>query len=237
MRIARHGFDNAVGLGVGRSIREHRKGGFDEDLDAKVRAYSAAASDARMAGAPLPVMSSAGSGNHGITATLPVYLAGLHYGKSRDEIARAVVFSHLSTSFIKSRMGRLSPVCGCAVAAGGGAAAGIAWMLSGEVDRAVKAMELVLGNLVGMICDGAKETCSLKVCTGAGEALQAAILACEGAALPVSQGVIDIDSIEQTVQNAVSVNSEGMPDMDRVIIGIMRERLDSRENRPAHPVS
>lgn len=237
LKIARYGFEHAVGLGVGRALKRRKGDAFDSDLDARVRAYSAAASDARMAGVPLPVMSSAGSGNHGITATLPVYLAGIHYLKSREDIARAVLFSHLSTSFIKSRMGRLSPVCGCAVAAGAGAAAGIAWMLSGEPDRAVKAMEMVIGNLVGMICDGAKETCSLKVCTGAGEALQAALLACAGASLPVSQGVVDIDAIEQTVRNAVTVNSEGMPDMDRVIIGIMRERLESREHHTAQPVA
>ncbi len=227
LHIAEYGFAHQVGLGLGRSIRKESGEAFERDLPARVRAFSAAASDARMAGIPLPVMSSAGSGNHGITATLPVYLAGLHYGKSRDEIARAVTFSHLSTSFIKSRMGRLSPVCGCAVAAGAGAAAGIAWMLSGKTDRAVKAMELVIGNLVGMICDGAKETCSLKVCTGSGEALQAAHLACEGQAPDISQGVIDIDSIEQTVRNAVEINTEGMPEMDRVIIGIMRNRLDT----------
>lgn len=232
LRIARFGFENHVGLGLGRSIREHSGEGFEGDLVAKVKAFSAAASDARMAGVPMPVMSSAGSGNHGITATLPVYLAGLHYGKPREDIARAVLFSHLSTSFVKSRMGRLSPVCGCAVAAGAGAAAGITWMLSGgDVDRAVHAMELLIGNLVGMICDGAKETCSLKVGTGAAEALQAATLALEGTALPVSQGVIDIDSIEQTICNAVTVNSEGMPDMDRVIIGFMRERLDGAKCR------
>lgn len=226
LRIARFGLENAVGLGLGRSIREHSGPAFDKDLAARVKSFCTAASDARMAGIAMPVMSSAGSGNHGITATLPVYLAGVHYGKNRTEIARAVTFSHLTTSFIKSRMGRLSPVCGCAVAAGSGAAAGITWMLSGDVERAIKAMELVMGNLVGMICDGAKETCALKLGTGAAEALQAAMLALNGAALPVSQGVVDIDSIEQTVNNATVVNSEGMPDMDRVIIGIMRERLD-----------
>lgn len=230
LRIARFGFENPVGLGIGRSIREFSGSEFETDLVARVRSFSAAASDARMAGVALPVMSSAGSGNHGITATLPVYLAGMHYGENREEIARAITFSHLSTSFIKSRMGRLSPVCGCAIAAGAGAAAGITWMLSGDIERAIKAMELVLGNLVGMICDGAKETCSLKVGTGAAEALQAATLALGGASLPVSQGVVDIDSIEQTVNNAVAINSEGMSDMDRVIIGIMRDRLEKKKS-------
>ena len=85
-----------------------------------------------MVGVALPVMSSAGSGNHGITAILPVYVVGAAHHKSREEIARAVAYSHLATSFVKSRMGRLSPVCGCAVAAGAGAAAGIVNVLRGR---------------------------------------------------------------------------------------------------------
>ena len=140
-----------------------------------------------MAGVALPVMSSAGSGNHGITAILPVYVVGMAHHKSREEIACAVAYSHLATSFVKSRMGRLSPVCGCAVAAGAGAAADIVNVLGGTDVQAQKAMELVLGNITGMLCDGAKESCALKVGTGATEAFYAAQIALAGGGMAVSQ--------------------------------------------------
>ncbi len=224
-KIASYGFDHDSGINLGSTIRELAGDHYDsDDLSSKIKAVSAAASDARMDGAPLPVMSSAGSGNHGITAIIPVAVAGKHYGKTREETAKAIAFSHLTTSFIKSRMGRLSPVCGCSVAAGAGSAAGIVKLLGGDVKTAVKAIEMVIGNLVGMLCDGAKETCSLKVGTGASEAYYAAMLALKGNGLTVPQGVID-DTIEKTVENAARVNLEGMKDVDSILINIISKRF------------
>lgn len=224
-KIAAYGFDHDTGINLGSTIRELAGDHYDsDDLSSKIKAVSTAASDARMDGAPLPVMSSAGSGNHGITAIIPVAVAGEHYGKTRKEIASAIAFSHLTTSFIKSRMGRLSPVCGCSVAAGAGSAAGLVKLLGGDVKTAVKAIELVIGNLVGMLCDGAKETCSLKVGTGASEAYYAAMLALKGNGLTVPQGVID-DTIEKTVENAARVNLEGMKDVDSIIIDVIQQRF------------
>ncbi len=225
MEIADYGLSHDVGLGLGKTVKSMAGGLFDRDLASQIRAIAAAASDARMDGAPLPVMSSAGSGNHGITAILPVYIAGRFHGKSRREIAQAIAFSHLSTSYIKSRMGRLSPVCGCAVAAGAGAAAGIVRLMGGSTDQSIKAMEIVLGNLIGMVCDGAKETCSLKVSTGAAEAYCAAMVALDGKFLKGAQGIVDPSDIAKTVGNAVALNVRGMKDVDSVVIDIVSKRL------------
>ena len=220
-RISQHGFEHGGGLELGRTIRESSGEGYEKDLAAKVKAVSAAASDARMSGAAMPVMSSAGSGNHGITAILPVRVVGEHYGKGREEIARAIAYSHLATSYIKSRMGRLSPVCGCAVAAGAGAAAGIVKLLGGNDRQAQTAMELVIGNIVGMVCDGAKETCALKVGTGATEAFYAAKMALAERGMETPEGVVDPSNLAKTVENASRLNSEGMKDVDKTLIDII----------------
>ena len=224
LRISRYGFEHHSGLGLGCTVRDAAGANYEHDLAAQVKAISAAASDARMAGVSLPVMSSAGSGNHGITAILPVYVVGKAKGKTREEIARAVAYSHLATSFVKSRMGRLSPVCGCAVAAGAGAAAGIVNVSGGNDTQAKKAMELVLGNITGMLCDGAKESCALKVGTGATEAFYAAQIALAGGGMAVSQGVVDVNNFTQTAENAARLNLEGMKDVDHTIIDIITHR-------------
>ncbi|MEG3066370.1 L-serine ammonia-lyase, iron-sulfur-dependent, subunit alpha [Acetomicrobium sp.] len=225
MTMAEHGFDESrtFGLEVGKTLKRAAANWETQDKYIKIRAISSAASDARMSGAPYPVMSSAGSGNHGITAILPVYILGRELGKSDKEIAKGIIYSHLCTSFVKSRLGRLSPICGCAVAAGAGAAGGIVHLLGGSDVQASKAMELVLGNLVGMLCDGAKETCSLKVGTGAFEAVLAAELVMNGHCIKIPQGVID-EKIEETVANVVTVNTQGMRCVDKIILDIIASR-------------
>jgi L-cysteine desulfidase len=228
LAIAEYGFDDhhRSGLEIGKTIRN--AGGLETgDLGIKIKAFSAAAADARMSGAPMPVMSSAGSGNHGVTAILPVAILGRENGKSREEIAKAVAFSHLSTSFIKSRTGRLSPICGCTVAAGAGAAAGMTWLLTGDVRRAVKAMSIVLANLVGMLCDGAKDTCALKVGTGAMEAYHATLLAMNDRDLD-PQGVVD-ETIEATVQNVADISFKAMKDVDGTVIGMVSRRMEKAQ--------
>ncbi len=226
MTIAEYGFDpaNRTGLDIGKMIRKHSGDAFDsDDLTMKIKAYAAAASGARMAGAPLPVMSSAGSGNHGVTAILPVAVFAAHHNKSREETAKAVAFSHLATSYIKSRTGKLTPTCGCTIAAGAGAAAAMTWLATGDVKKAAQAMLLILGNLVGMICDGAKDTCALKVSTGAVEAYHAALLVMDGHS-PDPQGIVD-ETIEKTVNNIVQVSAKGMENLDRAIIEVIAARF------------
>lgn len=226
MTIAEYGFDpsHATGLDIGKTLKKHSGAAFDsDDLSLRIKAYAAAASDARMAGAPLAVMSSAGSGNHGVTAILPVAVCAQHFGKNREETARAVAFSHLATSYVKSRTGRLTPTCGCTVAAGAGAAAGITYLMTKDPEKAAQAMLVVLGNLVGMVCDGAKNTCALKVGTGALEAYHAALLVMNGHA-PEPQGLVD-KSLEQTVENMVQVSEKGMGNLDKAIIDVINQRF------------
>lgn len=177
LAIAEKGFEHNVGLGVGRAIRETFPGGEISDLGSKIKAWSAAASDARMSGIPMPVMSSAGSGNHGITAVIPVALYGREKQMSDEKIATGILVSHLATAYVKSRTGRLSSTCGCAFAAGAGAAAGLTWLMTEDTDKSRAAVEDVVSNLLGMLCDGAKESCAFKVGTGAIEAYHAALVA------------------------------------------------------------
>ncbi len=227
--MAEYGLSNQdySGLGFGIGLSELlRQGQIGDDLGNAIRRYCYSASDARMSGALLPVMSSAGSGNHGITAILPVLLTGERLGKSETHIARAIAVSHLSTSFVKSRIGRLSSVCGCVVAAGAGAAAGLAWLMGGGPKQAVAAMQIVLAETAGMVCDGAKESCSLKVGIGGAEAYTAALLAMEGRGVLRPQGIVD-SRIEQTAENIAQLNRGGMRDADRVIIGICEARVEA----------
>ena len=215
------------GVDMGRGMRDLAlqadAGGAGNHPGYRIRQLSCAAADARMAGAPLPVMSSAGSGNHGITAILPVAVLGQSTGKSDHEIARALAISHLSTSYVKSRLGRLTPVCGCAVAAGSGAAAGMASLLGGYIDQCAAAMHTVLAATLGMICDGAKETCALKVGVGATEAYFAAHIAMQGRGVNAPGGAMGA-SLQETVENISLVSREGMKNMDEVIIGILESR-------------
>ncbi len=222
MAIAEKGFEDNVGLGVGRSIKEVSPEAYKIDLGTKIKAWSAAASDARMGGVPMPVMSSAGSGNHGITAIIPVVLYGRHEKMTDSQIARGLLVSHLATAYVKSRTGRLSSTCGCAFAAGAGAAAGITWLMTGNMDRAKAAVSSIVSNLLGMLCDGAKESCAFKVGTGAIEAYHAAVLASKGVSMD-AQGVVGAD-IEETIENAAKVASS-MGAIEQTVLDI----LDSRE--------
>jgi len=205
------------------TMLESEKNGEDVPVSAEIRTTTAAAAEARMSGILLPVMSSAGSGNHGITAILPVAVLGKRLGKDRREVAKAVTVSHLATSFVKRNLGRLSPVCGCSVAAGAGAAAGMAYLMGGTFDQICTAMNLLLSNIAGMLCDGAKESCALKVGSAAYEAYSSAKLALCGQKLGVPQGVFG-DTIEETVANIGRITKEGMRAVDRVMIDILDKR-------------
>lgn len=227
MAIAEYGFDqsHSTGLNIGKTIRKVSGSCYNsQDLSLKIKSFAAAASDARMAGVAMPVMSSAGSGNHGVTAILPVAIFAAHHDASREETAKAVAFSHLATSYVKSRTGRLTPTCGCSVAAGAGAAAAMVYLKTGDVAKAAQAMLIILGNLVGMVCDGAKDTCALKVGTGALEAYHAALLVFDGH-YPEPQGLVD-ETIEKTVNNMVQVSVHGMQNLDKAIIDVIAGRFN-----------
>ena len=227
-RIAAEGLKPAGGGSLqssnfGLIVRNDEKVGDFVPVALEIRTTASAAAEARMSGVQLPVMSSAGSGNHGITAIIPIAVLGRRAGKSRSEIAKAIAVSHLATSFVKRNLGRLSPVCGCSVAAGAGAAAGMTYLMGGTYDQICSAMSLLLSNIAGMLCDGAKESCALKVGSASSEAYCAMEWALEGQHLTVPQGVFGA-SIEETVANVGRVSREGMKTVDRVMIDILDER-------------
>ena len=227
-RIAAEGIKPAGGGSLqssnfGLILRNDEKVGDFVPVALEIRTTASAAAEARMSGVQLPVMSSAGSGNHGITAIIPVAVLGRREGKSRREIAKAIAVSHLATSFVKRNLGRLSPVCGCSVAAGAGAAAGMTYLMGGTYDQICSAMSLLLSNIAGMLCDGAKESCALKVGSASSEAYCAMDWALRGQHLTVPQGVFGA-SIEETVANVGRVSREGMKTVDRVMIDILDER-------------
>ena len=227
-RIAAEGIKPAGGGSLqssnfGLILRNDEKVGDFVPVALEIRTTASAAAEARMSGVQLPVMSSAGSGNHGITAIIPIAVLGRRAGKSRSEIAKAIAVSHLATSFVKRNLGRLSPVCGCSVAAGAGAAAGMTYLMGGTYDQICSAMSLLLSNIAGMLCDGAKESCALKVGSASSEAYCAMDWALRGQHLTVPQGVFGA-SIEETVANVGRVSREGMKTVDRVMIDILDER-------------
>ena len=227
-RIAAEGIKPAGGGSLqssnfGLILRNDEKVGDFVPVALEIRTTASAAAEARMSGVQLPVMSSAGSGNHGITAIIPIAVLGRRAGKSRREIAKAIAVSHLATSFVKRNLGRLSPVCGCSVAAGAGAAAGMTYLMGGTYDQICSAMSLLLSNIAGMLCDGAKESCAPKVGSASSEAYCAMDWALRGQHLTVPQGVFGA-SIEETVANVGRVSREGMKTVDRVMIDILDER-------------
>ncbi|EPR30515.1 UPF0597 protein yhaM [Alkalidesulfovibrio alkalitolerans DSM 16529] len=217
MAVAREGLAKPWGLGVGHHLS--RVYG-DESLVLSVKAHAAAAADVRMAGGEMPVMSSAGSGNHGLTAIVPPVVAARAWGKSDDELAEALALSHLVTGAVKVKTGRLTPVCGCAVAAGSGAAAALTRLAGGDARQSESAVAYVLAALMGMVCDGAKFACSLKVATASAEAFDAAMLAVHGAPLRTREGLVGPDFLD----NARAVGElcgMGFAAVDGVIMRIL----------------
>ena len=220
-KLADFGLEHTLGVGIATALKTADLLG--DGFAAQTMLRVASSAEGRMSGCPYAVMSSAGSGNHGITAILPVAVLGKRAGKSEDEIAKAVAVSHIATSFVKHNLGRLSPVCGCSVAAGAGAAAGMTYLMGGSYEQICTAMSLLLANIAGMLCDGAKESCALKVGAAAAEAYYAAEWALMGQKLAVPQGVFG-ETIEETVENVGRISREGMRTVDRVMIEILDKR-------------
>ena len=195
----------------------------NESLGYKIRNYCFAASAARMSGVPLPVMSSGGSGNQGIVATLPVALTGEYFQKSRKDIAKAVAMSHLFSGYIKNKLGRVAPICGCVTAAGTGAAAGITYLLGGARETIEQAMLTILSSTTGIMCDGAKESCSLKAGLGGQEAYSCALLAMDNLGVNSEQGFIS-NTLDRTIENIQVLLSKGMSKIDSAIVEVLENR-------------
>lgn len=184
--------------------------------------YTASACDARMDGALIPVMSNSGSGNQGITATLPVLSYAEDTEAPEADLIRALILSHLTVVYIKQKLGRLSALCGC-VAAATGASCGITYLMGGDYNQITFAVKNMIGNITGMICDGAKPSCALKISSGVSTAVLSAIMAIENKVVSSLEGIVD-DDVDQTIENLTSIGAQGMLETDRLVLDIMTKK-------------
>jgi L-cysteine desulfidase len=223
MAIAEEGLKNEYGISVGRNIQKFmEKGVLAEDMANWAMMWVAAATDARMAGVNLPVMSNTGSGNQGLASTVPVISVAEKTGVSREKMVRAVTISSLVTIYIKNRLGELSAVCGAIIAAAG-TACGVVYLLEGTEQDMLAALKSVLGDVAGMVCDGAKAGCSMKVTTCTQAAVLSAVLATAGKGIQGTDGIVDHEE-EKTIDNFIRMATEGMGNMDRVLLDIITKK-------------
>ena len=183
---------------------------------------TSAACDARMDGAPYTVMSNSGSGNQGITSTLPVLSFAREQNATPEQLTRALMLSSLMVIYIKQKLGRLSALCGCVVASTGAACA-ITYLLGGSKQQVGYAIKNMVGNITGMLCDGAKPSCSLKVSSGVSTAMFSSLLAMENSVVTSSEGIVD-DDIDRTVENLTNIGKEGMRKTDELVLDIMTSK-------------
>ena len=220
---AERSFEGEYGHCLGKILRgayEHKVMG--DSVFSHILSYTSGACDARMAGAMIPVMSNSGSGNQGISATLPVLVFAEENNKSEEELIRALMLSHLTVIYIKQSLGRLSALCGCVVAATG-SSCGITWLMGGTYDQVAYAVQNMIANLTGMICDGAKPSCALKVTTGVSTAVLSAIMAMENRCVTSVEGIIDED-VDQSIRNLTRIGSQAMNETDKMVLDIMTHK-------------
>ncbi|EGT5619479.1 serine dehydratase subunit alpha family protein [Clostridium perfringens] len=223
-KVSEEGLKGDYGLQVGSKIIQ--KGNFNlfsNDASNKIIAASAAASDARMDGCAMPIMTTAGSGNQGIACSIPVAQTARLLDKSEEELARALVLSNLVTIRIKKHMGRLSPLCGAGIAGATGASCGITYLLGGDLENINYCINNMISDLSGMICDGAKETCALKIATGTNAAIQCANLAINGISATANDGIVAKD-VEETIESIETLIQNGFKNADDTILNIMLEK-------------
>ena len=219
LALAHEGLEGQYGLQVGRAIRENQQEVFGDDFMSFAMGLTAAASDARMAGSTLPAMSNSGSGNQGITVSMPVIAYALKYKVADQPLARALILSNLVAIHIKHYLGKLSALCGCVVASTG-SACGIVYLQGGGYKEVCAAIKNMAGNITGMVCDGAKVGCAMKVASGVSCAVQSAVLALRGTCIPSTDGIIE-DDVEKTIRNIGAIGSAGMKVTDKMILDIM----------------
>lgn len=219
LALAKEGLRGCYGLCVGRTIHRDSEKTFGDSFLTYAMALTAAASDARMAGCTLPAMSNSGSGNQGITVSMPVIAYAEHYGIDDEKLSRALILSNLVAIHIKHYLGPLSALCGCVVASTG-AACGITWLKGGNYWQVCATIKNMIGNITGMVCDGAKVGCAMKVASGVSSAIQSSMLALDNHFASEHDGIIDSD-IERTIENLGRIGSVGMEQTDEVILDIM----------------
>lgn len=219
LSLAKEGLRGDYGLRVGKTIMENSLGFFGDDFMSYAMALTAAASDARMAGCSLPAMSNSGSGNQGITVSMPVIAYAERYGVDDEKLARALVISNLIAIHIKGYLGKLSALCGCVVASTG-SSCGLVYLQGGGYGEICAAIKNMSGNITGMVCDGAKVGCAMKVASGTSSSIQSAVLALKGTCICETDGIIEKD-VEKTIRNIGAIGSVGMRATDKMIMDIM----------------
>ena len=217
-------FKGRYGHQLGRTLKESTRemSILGNNTFSKILSYTTAACDARMAGVMVPVMSNSGSGNQGITATLPITIYAEENNKSREELIRALTLSHLTVIYIKQSLGRLSALCGCVVAATG-SSCGITYLMGGGYNQISFAVQNMIATLTGMVCDGAKPSCSLKIASGDSTSLLSAILAMEEKCVSSVEGIIDND-VDKSILNLTRIGSESMNETDHTVLDIMTHK-------------
>lgn len=220
---AEQSFTGSYGHSVGRTLHcERQRKVMGDSIFSRILSYTAGACDARMAGACIPVMSNSGSGNQGIAATMPVVVYAEETFATEEQTIRALMLSHLTVIYIKQSLGRLSALCGCVVAATG-SSCGITYLMGGGYKQVVATVKNMIANLTGMICDGAKPSCAMKLTSGVSTAVISAMMAMEGQEVTSVEGIIDED-IDKSVHNLTDIGRDGMNETDRIILKIMTSK-------------
>ena len=220
MNAAREALKGNYGHNLGKTIdRPLSKGIFGNSIYSHIISRTASACDARMGGAMIPVMSNSGSGNQGICATNPVCVYAKENENTSEELVRALMLSHLTAIYIKQSLGKLSALCGCVVASIG-SSCGITYLMGGDYERICYSVKNMIANLTGMICDGAKPACSLKISSGVSTALLSSLLAMEGKCVTSSEGIVD-DDVDRSIHNLTSIGADAMCKTDDMVLQIM----------------
>lgn len=221
---AERSFQGKYGHELGRMLRNSQteRNIMGNNTFTHILSYTSAACDARMAGAMIPVMSNSGSGNQGIAATLPVVVYAEDNHNSEEELTRALILSHLTAIYIKQSLGRLSALCGCVVAATG-SSCGITYLMGGGYQQVMYAVQNMIATLTGMICDGAKPSCALKLTSGVSTAVMSAIMAMEQKCVTAVEGIIE-ENVNQSIRNLTKIGSEGMNETDKLVLNIMTHK-------------
>lgn len=223
MAAAERSLAGEYGHCVGRTLRcDRERKVMGDSLFTRILSYTSAACDARMAGAMIPVMSNSGSGNQGIAATLPVAVYADEVHASEEQTIRALALSHLTVIYIKQSLGRLSALCGCVVAATG-SSCGITYLMGGGYEQAAAAVKNMIANLTGMICDGAKPSCAMKLTSGVSTAVLSAMMAMDGRCVSPVEGIIEED-VDRCIRNLTAIGREGMDETDRLVLRIMTNK-------------
>ena len=216
-------FTGDYGHSLSRSLRDdNERRVMGDSVFTHILSYTSGACDARMAGAMIPVMSNSGSGNQGIAATLPVVVYAEENNKPREELIRALMLSHLTVIYIKQSLGRLSALCGCVVAATG-SSCGITYLMGGGYEEITYAVKNMVANLTGMICDGAKPSCAMKLTSGVSTAVFSAMLAIEHKCVTAVEGIVEND-VDRTIHNLTRIGAQGMNETDRLVLDIMTHK-------------